>query len=270
VKFKSIFIIFNVIILISFSMIFFMPAFLLGPQYARMFWHQSWYLAVIFFLVLISLDGYFLVHWKLFSFLEKEDWSSLQSYTKGKIINSRIISSQQINLFLNSCLMLNDLSSIEVVGNKLQEKSPKTIQKYLAGFGIPVLLRHNGKEIIHFFGPTWDQLDTSNNHLDPWIGWMYSFGLLLEKQDIKAQEVLLAVLPKVKKASPLELLTYYLLKNFPDDQVALKSQNYKQTITASYSLDKWSKHMENSRDTIQVLLLQSIIKEASDWLYQDK
>ena len=250
-------------------MIFFMPAFLLGTQYASMFWQQSWYLAAIFLLVLLGLDGYFLVHWKLFRLLEQEDWSSLQSYTQEKIVHSRIVSAQHINLFLNSCLMLNDLSAIEEAGKKIQDTSPTTLTKYLAGFGIPVLLRHNGNEIINFFGSSWEQFKSAKKSIDPWIGWMYSFGLLLEKQDTKAKEVLLAVLPMVKKSSPLELLTYYLLKNFPDDQVTRLAENYKQKITSTYSKDRWAKHMEKSRDSIQVLLLQTIINEATDWLYQE-
>jgi len=69
-KFKTIYILFNAVILISFAFIFFMPLLLLGSDYFSLFVAKNWIAGVLFVITLIIINGYFLANWKLFRLLE--------------------------------------------------------------------------------------------------------------------------------------------------------------------------------------------------------
>jgi hypothetical protein len=62
-KFKTIYILFNAVILLSFGFIFLMPLFLLGTDYFALFLSKNWIAGVLFLLTLIIINGYFLF-WK--------------------------------------------------------------------------------------------------------------------------------------------------------------------------------------------------------------
>ncbi len=68
-KFKTIFILFNAVIIFSFLIIYFMPLMMLGWEYATVFWSKNWFLPLLFAGVLALLNTYFISNWKLFSLL---------------------------------------------------------------------------------------------------------------------------------------------------------------------------------------------------------
>ncbi len=76
-KFKAIYILFNVVLVVSFLVIFLMPVFLLGSDYFSLFWTRNWVIAVVFVVTLAALNTYFLLNWGLFTRLEREDWPGL-------------------------------------------------------------------------------------------------------------------------------------------------------------------------------------------------
>ena len=76
-KFKTIFIIFNVVIVFSFLFIFFMPLFLLGGDYFVDFFFNNWFIGILFVITLFIFNFYFLQNWQLFRLLENEDWNKL-------------------------------------------------------------------------------------------------------------------------------------------------------------------------------------------------
>ena len=49
-KFKTIFILFNIVIIASFAIIFFMPLMMLGWDYTAIFWKNNWFLPIVFHL----------------------------------------------------------------------------------------------------------------------------------------------------------------------------------------------------------------------------
>ena len=77
-KFKTIFLLFNIIIVISFVFIFFMPVFMLGADYGITFWQKNWPLAIFFVLILAAFNGFFLSNWQVFSLIEAERWDSIR------------------------------------------------------------------------------------------------------------------------------------------------------------------------------------------------
>ncbi len=264
-KFKAIFFIFNGIILFSFLLIFFMPLFVLGADYAMVFWGDSWYLLALFLGVLGILDGYFLYNWTLFTSLEKENWKGLHDYLKEKLFEKNRFSRQNINLFVNASLMLNDTESIDSLFQHVAQKAPEKAEKYALNLGIPVLLRHQDKEIVDRFGPVWNK-----SKQDLWVGWNYAFGLLLggtEEGRQNAKEILTTLLDRMGNDYPLGLLSSYMLKTFDDGDTTQKVEAFLQQLNRKFTQDSWSRSMQKAQEKIQVYILGSILQEAAKWAF---
>ena len=84
-KFKTIYILFNAVILLSFGFIFLMPLLLLGSDYFSLFVSKNWIAGALFLLTLIIINGYFLWNWKLFHLLETEDWRGLINLLENRV-----------------------------------------------------------------------------------------------------------------------------------------------------------------------------------------
>jgi len=269
-KFKTIFVVFNTIIVVSFLFIFFMPALVLGVEYATIFWQESWYLVVLFVLVLGILDAYFLFQWKLFVLLENEDWGGLKMFVRRKLFDKNRFSQQNVHLYVNACLMSNDLEGIDALSTHMKTVNFSAALKHAPQLGVPVLLRHDGKEIFDWFGEFWKSAEenrTTKISIDPWIGWDYAFGLLLLNKHEEARGVLLDIYRSTKGDSMLRLLTVYMLKGFQDDEVSQVVNKFTNDLRKRYTRDTWASKIEKQKDTVQRLVLHSIAQEASTWVF---
>ena len=65
-KFRTIFILFNVVIIVSFLFVFLLPLFLLGPESSLGFWKGNWYLALFFLALIAGLNAFFIVNRQTF------------------------------------------------------------------------------------------------------------------------------------------------------------------------------------------------------------
>ena len=101
-KFKTIFFLFNGIILFSFLFIALMPLFVLGGEYTRIFWGENWFLALLFLIFISVLDAYFMMNWKMFSYLKKEDWPGLTAYLEKEIYEKQRLSARNIKMMINT------------------------------------------------------------------------------------------------------------------------------------------------------------------------
>src|SRR5262245_61634278 len=99
-KFKTIFIFFNLVLLLSFAFIFLMPLFAVGFAFAVDFWRQNWGMALAFLALVAGLDLYFGRQWTFFSFLEKEDWAGLKTYLEGLLFQKSRITSANIRFYI--------------------------------------------------------------------------------------------------------------------------------------------------------------------------
>ena len=61
-RFKIVFILFNVVIVASFLIIYLMPLAMLGMDYTREFWANNWGLPIVFVVILAILNGYFTIN----------------------------------------------------------------------------------------------------------------------------------------------------------------------------------------------------------------
>ncbi|KGE73643.1 hypothetical protein [Spirochaeta lutea] len=268
-KFKSIFIIFNTIIVLSFLLIFFMPLFVLGVEYARSFWAQSWYLLILFLGVLSALDFYFIKNWKVFQYLESEDWKNLSDHLENRIIRQGKVSHQGITLLINSYLMQNRLDDVQVLAKHITEHHPRYLNKNAVSLGLPVLLRNKTDEIIHYYGQF---ISDSGDVSDPWILWNYSFGLLMKGERDQAKAHLRRAYQQAGRDAVLKLLSVYMLDSFRQDDPEVNTLvgDFLDWLTGRYSLEQWIEKTKKTRDNLQLFIIQRIVTEASRWAFEDQ
>lgn len=268
-KYKTIFSLFNVIIVLSFLFIFLMPLFVLGWDYALAFWSESWYLAILFALVLGVLDFYFISHWRLFQLLEQENWPELHSYLGHQIFGKNRLSGQNIILYINASLMKNELEEIDRLAEFVGRKNPAVYRKYASALGVGVVLRHQGPEIVDRFADLWEEARRGKK--DPWIGWYLAFGLVLDGGEEKAFPVLQDVYLASSREPALKLLTVYLLKAIAPrkEEAAAMIKEFVPELRKRYSESGWAEAVQRKQDSVQLLIVSALLKEASVWAFRD-
>ncbi|QEN07159.1 hypothetical protein EXM22_03835 [Oceanispirochaeta crateris] len=264
-KFKTIFFLFNGIILFSFLFIALMPLFVLGAEYTRIFWGENWFLALLFLIFISVLDAYFMINWKMFSLLEKEDWPGLTSYLETEIYEKKRLSSRNIRMMVNTSLTISNLDKIIRLEKEVSEKKPSLLSRYGAMLGIPYLLNQNKEEGKIYFK---DCIAQSSAKDLPWLEWCYSF-LLLADQKLDEAKTYLSSLSAQTKDSILRLLSLYLLSTISgkaqDEALVQNKRSFIEQYPDRQSLEK--DVLKSKNKNIVVLLLSSVLDDSQNWLY---
>jgi len=266
-KFKTIFFLFNGIILFSFLFIALMPLFVLGGEYTRIFWGENWFLALIFVIFISVLDAYFIINWKMFSLLEKEDWPGLTSYLEDEIYNKNKLNQRNIRMMVNTSLTISNLDKIIRLEKEVSEKKPALLGKFGAMLGIPFLLNQNREEGKAFFSRC---IELAGEKDLSWLKWCLSFLLLSGRENTEASTLLIE-LSIQDKDSILKLLSMYLISTIPGLEEDEIQKRNKETFLKRYPQQKnlQNEITKTKNKNIVVLLLSSILDDSQTWLYNN-
>ena len=261
-KFKIIFIIFNIIIIVSFIFFFSLPLFILGVTQFATFISKYWFLLSLFILTLFVFNLYFITNWKFFYILEKEDWYSLVTYLETKIYKQKKISMFHIKILLNSYLCTLNYENIKRLENYLKNRKPKVINKFPIQFGMPYLLTDNYQDAEEFFSNLISQ--NKIEHSD-WIHWNYGISLMKQQKFEEAKKIFLSILTPENDII-VYLLALYMLSKIPNTDPSI-IEEMKNDFSKKYSNDKIIERVEKQQNNIQIASMQDIIEKASNWLY---
>ncbi len=264
VKFKLIFFLFNFIILLSFAVVLFMPIILLGPEYTRTFWSSTWYLPLFFLLTIGAIDGYFLAHWRLLTLLEEENWGELIEYLEEQCLRKGRLSGQFVRTLINAYFITNNVSRIEFLEKELREKKPALVKKFALQFGIPKMLHNDPDDIVRYF----EEFKDAHTPKRDWLRFLYSFGLLMKRENTEGREVLLGIIRNTKDPV-LRLLSIYTIDPFKtvDDEVLSLVGKGREELSSRYSRTALEREMNKQRDNVALLVLGRLVSDALDWLY---
>lgn len=266
-KFKTIFIIFNIIIFLSFSFIFLMPLPILGFDYAKVFWGQNWLVAVIFLLVLAVLDTYFLRNWRLLRLFEREDWQGLLDYLEVQIFDKNQVSKRKIHFYITASLLLSQPDNINKLRQYLEQKRPLWAREEALSLGLPILLAAEPAALTAYFQPF--SKDTKVRNL-VWVRWVTAFSFMLAKNFVPAREEF-RDLAAVKADPLLQLMSiYYLdLLKTTDTSLAALIQPVARDLKARHTRKEWEILVDRQREKVLILtFVNKVVEEALDWLYQ--
>ena len=266
-KFKTIYILFNAVILISFGFIFLMPLLLLGSDYFTLFVSKNWIAGALFLVTLIIINGYFLGNWKLFRLLEKEDWHGLIRLLEQRVYQKGRMRRGSIKMLINAYVVTSGVDKISGLESHLRENKPTLLKIYALQFGIPYLLKmkDDPKSAETYFGRA-AELE-SVPHRD-WLRWSYASSLLLQRQFEAAKVTLLDLLDSDPDLV-LELLTVHGLSFFAsmDAEVAIRVEAERRRLVGRFTPEQWDQKIESNSRHIQIVLFNGIIRDAKQWLF---
>jgi hypothetical protein len=262
-KFKTLFLLFNLILVISFAFIFLMPLPVLGWEYAMSFWGQNWYIALAFVIILAGLNWYFLRNWKLFSLQEREDWPALRKLLEAELARRGVLSLDKTRIFVNTCLVGQSVSRISELRASYQERGVKFLPRVALSLGLPLVLEGKADAVEEFFGPLAENKKAGSDLV--WIRWCLAFARLLKQNADGAKPLLLSGL--IRKQPVLRLLSLYLLENLKTDPEVRAVLDKERPQLAQLTPKEWNGYVEALKErVILVLFMEKLISDARQWL----
>ncbi|NOY09146.1 MAG: hypothetical protein GXP33_09930 [Spirochaetes bacterium] len=261
-KFKTIFILFNAVLIIAFLFVLLMPVILIGGNYFSLFIAKDWFVLIIFALAIIGVNSYFISNRKLFKLLESEDWNALSNYLEEEIYRKKKIRKLHVKMLINAYFLNSQLKPINKLEEFIRKEKPGLIPYFSVEFGIPYLIGSDPGASENYFGKLLSDRQTRNPE---WIKWNYAFTLMQKKEFDAAKAELLKLYSENTGSIPF-LLTLYLLDSFAglDSDVKSKIEKGIKRLHDDYGIKKFNKELENSNENIEILILSQIIKEAKE------
>jgi len=272
-KFRTIFILFNVVILVSFCFVFLFPFFVLGTGPSLSFWKTNWYLALFFLLILAALNAFFLINRKVFTLVEREDWKALAEHLGQEIFVKGRYRSSSVKLLVNAYLLESNVEGIDRLEGELAAKKPALLRSNALLFGVARLLRSRPAEAESFFARFLDAKDVESRE---WLRFDYAFSLVLQKRIADALPFLRGGLES--RDAVLALLSAYLVGSLgaagaasAQERTEVKdlAEGTRARLRARFTPLRWSKEVERAKNEVHIVILSKLIDDAGGWLYAE-
>ena len=270
-KFKTIFFLFNAVVVFSFLFIFLFPLFILGVEYAAGFWKANWFLGVFFLTILGVLNAFFLSNWKLFELVEREDWPALTAWLDKRIFERGVLRGQYIRLYVNAAMLRSDLEAIDRLETLLRGEKPALLRRLAVLFGIGYLLRNKPDASLAFFEPFLEAPEVEERG---WLWLDYSFNLILRNRTAEALPWLRRAVSR--KDPVLALLAAYMTAHLvapslgaevERDEALRSAEDFREGLRKRFNAERWSREVEKAKNDVHVVILSRLIDDAGRWLF---
>jgi hypothetical protein len=269
-KFKYIFIIFNILIILVLLVIAFMPVIVLGPDFAGRVWSSIWPLALILLVVMAGLNVFFLLNRRLFKLLEREDWPALVDYLEHRVMDTGRYSGRLVKLLANSYLIMSDSAGVLRLEKKLSREKPVFIEKNALVFGAARILGNDAAGAADFFQ---ERLEKGRSADVQWIRWYYGFSLLLSGAFGKAEAEFRALAAAGNDAIVTGLSSWFLSDALlkysasPDECEALARQGRERIEKTLKNIEGWKREASKIETDIHAAIIKKYIDKAAIWLF---
>ena len=268
-KFKVLFITFNIVLFLSFLTIFLLPFFILDGSFMLEFWSKNWYFGLIFLAILGIVNAAFISNWKMLTCLEQEDWPALSSWLESRIIGKKRYSKRKVRLLCDSLLLLGDFTTIRALEAQLRAEKPQLLVSLAVRFAAAQLLSAD-YACLHQFAS--DMANTPGADRD----WLRFYAAFSRQMDAHHDDCASEILPLARSArDPLvTAISGYvcgalLAKKLPGrlEELSSAADEAKERILAKYTKQKWISMIDESKSDMYVVILSKIIDETTLWLY---
>ncbi len=264
-KLKAIAILLNAVLLAAFIVIFLLPLLLIGVDYFALFWARNWPIAVVFLAALAAVNGYFLLNWRLFTALEKEDWPAVATILEGRVFRHGLATAGAVRMLLTTYLVGSHTESVLALEAYLRKRRPALLGRFSLQFGIPHLLSPDHGESEKFFSFLLGRQGLRDRD---WVAWNRAFALVQGKKGTEAKKDLLPLLDPGTDPV-LRLLALYLLDVVArkDAEAAGKVREGREQMRARHTPEAFARMLEKSGENIEVAVLSQMLGDASRWLF---
>lgn len=269
-KFRTIFILFNIVLVFSFSFMFLMPFFLLGASYLAEFWVKNWPLAAFFIAVLVAFNVFFARNWRLFMLVEAEDWQALSAWLKEAMFKRGALNRRYAKLYVNACLLRSDLSGVAELEKELAAKKPGLLARDAALFVAARLLGNDHAGVESLAGAYAANPRADNR---PWLRFYEAFARVLQKRAAEAAPAMGELAGD--KDPPLALLASYLLAGLcasalrgeEREAARAKALSSKAGLVKRYGREAWAREIAKAKAEVHIVILSKLLDEAGAWLF---
>jgi hypothetical protein len=259
---------------IFFLFVLVLPNLFLGTGIAGAFWRSAWPLAVLLVLILLGMNGFYLLNYRLFYLLEREDWPALVLYLEDRVIKRGHYSSLLVRLLVNAYLVLSDYQAVMNLETKMAIAKPRLVDANALTFGIARILGKDYAEAAWFFE---EKARKSKRGTAAWVRWYAGFSLLLNRKGDQAADRFTEIAGEEGNPVLAGLSSYFLAENLTR-MLPLRSQGLmttamdgrKRVCAALPDQDAWNKEVEKIRSEVYGMILSKYFDETSNWLYSGK
>ncbi|MDR1419659.1 MAG: hypothetical protein LBI86_04750 [Treponema sp.] len=272
-KFKSIFIIFNILIVFFLLIMVFMPLLVLGPGFSAGFWRSAWPMGAVLAAMLLVLDVFYALNSRLYRLLEREDWPALSGYLESKVIRKGRYSSRLVRLLANTYLVMSDSAAVLSLENKTALARPSLVGKNALVFGVARILSGDTAGAVNFFSRMLEK-EAGKGRDAQWIRWYYGFSLLLSRQFDKAAPVFMTMVFESPDALITGLSAYFLSgtlrKNAEDSSGCGEAaeEGRKRVRKSLRTVSLWKKETARLETEVHAAILRKYFDEAGNWLFE--
>jgi hypothetical protein len=272
-KFKALFLFFNILIVTFLLLIVFMPLIILGGELSAdwrgRFWGSLWPLVVILGISLVMLDVYYVSNRRLFVLLEREDWPALSGYLEMRVLRKGHYSQPLVRILATTYLVLSDSRGILGLENKLALVKPVLVEKNALIFGIGRILGKDYPGALRFFAAREEVASRRKSSREPWLRWYHGFVLLLERRFEEAAEKF-RLLADTHNPLVSGLAAWFLADNLSHLAGASLEEAHaaRQRIrTALKTRRDWDREVAKTETEVYVAILRKYIYDTGNWIY---
>lgn len=261
-KFKALFLVFNIVFALIFLTVFFLPLSLPGSDALGAFWGRHWALGALFAAIVIAVNLIFALWWRLLGLLEAQDWAGLANYLEKKVYSRKMVTASTIRLFLESSFLIGDFDGILKLSDRLGAISASRQAQFA----------HKIAAALVVGGKAADARDLclavgGNSAADhDWTGFFLAFSTALLGGPYPSKSF--AELSDSARDPIVAAVSGYLNSKPGRDREA--ANRALERIRERYSRKKWETIIRDSGTGIHVIVLSSLLTETGAWLFDGK
>ena len=251
--------------LLSFLTLFLMPISVLEVKYITEFWLNNWFLPLIFFIIIVVINIFFISNWSIISFTKSGNWDGVSAVLEKRIFEKKIITYSNIRLLVYSYFLLGKENKIKALEKYIKDKKSSIYNKTFLMFCCANLISDSNDALKNYFE---EAVNNKSLFGMDWILINYAFVLIAGKEFEKA----LFILKKIKndgKNPVLELTKLYFLFIASMQEERENITLLKEKFTKKISASKFEKKFEAEKEDIHILFLSKLINQAKEWAYKD-
>jgi len=274
-KFKYLIIAFSILIVVFLLITALLPTLVPGSAQTVNLRYMTFPLLVLMSVILVCLGIFFLLNYRLFLLLEREDWPALAYYLEQKVFVKNRYNNRYVKLLASSYMVMSDYPSVSKLENKVFLAKRSIVEKNVLIFGSARVISGDYNGAAAFFK---NHLDKSklNKQNREWVQWFYGFSCLLNRVPDKAEDEFMSIAVSSGDANLTGISAYFLANNLAgkslrmQDCLVAAEKGRKRVVDTLKNIENWKKEVNKSETDIHVAIIRKYVNEAGVWLFQEK
>jgi hypothetical protein len=270
-KFRTIFIVSNIIILLFLAFVCILPYFILGDAYKTTFFFTVLPLLVIPAALLAGFYVYYFKRKRLFALLEREDYPALVQYLDGEIFQRGKYSKNLVKILANAYLVLSDPAAVIDMEQRLSLVKPDLVEANVLLFGAARILAKNPASAESLFAK---YLNNEAPKQEDWLRFYHGLSCFFQKKYDPAVNEFIILINESAEPAIIGISSYLLeaniVKNLPRrKKECLDAAGDGKSRVNKYlpTIGAWSKYLTKLQNEVHVSMLSKYSGRAASWLY---